>query len=69
MLLVFFNPKEFAIGDLLPQDTSFAVVHFVNNVILPLANQHAQQLEDTGRRKLHLHFDNSMCNGAPHVQE
>jgi hypothetical protein len=59
MLMVFFNPKEFAIVDLLPQDTSFIMVYFVNNVILPLVNRRTQQLGDIGRRKLHLHFDNS----------
>jgi hypothetical protein len=44
MLMVFFNPKEFIVFDLLPQDTSFAAVYFVNNVILPSVNRHAQQL-------------------------
>jgi hypothetical protein len=44
MLMLFFNPKEFAIVDLLPQDTSFIAVYFVNNVILPLANRYVQQL-------------------------
>jgi hypothetical protein len=43
MLMVSFNPKEFAIVVLLLQDTSFTAAHFVSNVILTLANQHAQQ--------------------------
>jgi hypothetical protein len=45
MLTVFFNPKEFARVNLLPQDPSFTAVYFVNNVIFPLANRHSQQLE------------------------
>jgi hypothetical protein len=69
ILTVFFNPKEFAIDDLLPQDTSFTTIYFVNNVILPLANRHAPQLENIGSHKLHLHFDNSKWHTARHVQE
>jgi hypothetical protein len=69
MLMVFFNPKEFTTVDLLSQDISFMAVYFVNNAILPLANQHAQQLADIGRRMLHLHFDNSKCHTAWDVQE
>jgi hypothetical protein len=68
-VMVFFNPNEFAIVDLLPQDTSFTAVYFVNNVILPLAHQYSQQPEDIGRRKLHLHFDNSKCHTARQVQD
>jgi hypothetical protein len=67
--MVFFNPKEFAMVDLLPQDISFTTIYFVNNVILPLANRYVQQLEDIDRRKLHLHFDDSKCHSARHVQE
>jgi hypothetical protein len=67
MLTVFFNPEEFAIVDLLPQDISFTTVDFLSNVVLLLAHRHAQQLEDIGRRKLHLHFDNSKCHTAGHV--
>jgi hypothetical protein len=44
MLTVFFNPKAFTIVALLPQDTSCTAVSFVKNVILPLANGHAQSL-------------------------
>jgi hypothetical protein len=44
ILMVFFNPKEFAIGTLFPQDASFAAVYFVNDVILPLADRYVQQL-------------------------
>jgi hypothetical protein len=44
MLGVFFNPNEFAMVDLLPQDTPFAALSFVNHVIFSLANRHAQQL-------------------------
>jgi hypothetical protein len=69
MLRVFFNPKEFSIVDLLPEDTSFTAVDFVNNMILSLTNRYAQQLGDIGRRKLHLHFDNSKCHTGRHVQE
>jgi hypothetical protein len=39
MLTIFFNPKEFTIVDLSPQDTSFIAVYFVNNAILPLTNR------------------------------
>jgi hypothetical protein len=38
MLMVFFNPKDFLIVDLLPQDTSVTAVYFVSNMILPLVN-------------------------------
>jgi hypothetical protein len=69
MLMAFFNPKEFTTMDLLPQSTSSTAGYFVNNVILPLANRHAQQLGDIGRRKLHQHFDNSKYHTAQHVQE
>jgi hypothetical protein len=44
VLTVFFNPKEFAIMDLLPQRISLTAGCFVNNVILPLANRYVQQL-------------------------
>jgi hypothetical protein len=44
MLMVFFHPNEFAILDLWPQDTSITAADLVNNVILPLAKRHAQQL-------------------------
>jgi hypothetical protein len=43
-LIVFFNPKKSVIVDLLQQDTFFTAVDFVTNVILSLANRHAQQL-------------------------
>jgi hypothetical protein len=69
MLAVSFNPKEFAIGDLSPEDTSFTVVDFVHNVILPLADRYVRQLREVGRHKLQLHFDNSKCHIAQHVQE
>jgi hypothetical protein len=69
MLTVFFNLKEFATMDLLPQNTSFTTGYLATNVILPLAIRHAQQLRDIGRRKLYLHFDNSRCHTAQHVQE
>jgi hypothetical protein len=69
MLTVVFHPKKFAVVDLLPQDTFFTAVYFLNKVILPLAGQHAQQLGDNGRRKLHLYIDNSNCHTARHVQE
>jgi hypothetical protein len=51
----------------LPEDTSFTVAYLVNNAILLLANRHIQQLEDIGRRKLHLHFDDFKCDAASHV--
>jgi hypothetical protein len=69
MLMVFFNPKEFTIVDLLPQDTSSTPGYFVNNAILPLANWHAQQLGAISRRKLHLHFDNFKGHIARYVQK
>jgi hypothetical protein len=43
ILMLFLNPKKFAIMDLLEQDTSFTAVYFLNNVILPLVNRHVQQ--------------------------
>jgi hypothetical protein len=69
MPMIFFNPKGFGIVDLFPQDTSFTAVYFVNIIILPLANRDARQLGDIGSRKPHLHFDNSKCHTARHVQE
>jgi hypothetical protein len=69
MLEVFFNPKEFAMVDFLPQDTFFTAGYFVNNMTLPLANRHAQQLGDLGRRILHLHVDNSKGQTTGRVQE
>jgi hypothetical protein len=66
---IFLNLKEFANLYLLPPDTFFTAVYFVNNMILPLANGHAQQLENMGCRKPHLHFDNSKCHPVRHVQE
>jgi hypothetical protein len=69
MLMVFVSPKEFAIVDLLPQNTSFTEVYFGNNATLPSINRHAQQLENIGRRKGHLYFDNSKHHTARHAQE
>jgi hypothetical protein len=59
MLMVFFNPKEFVRVNLLPQGRSLIAVHFVDNVIIPLASRYAQQRGDTSRRRLYLHFNNS----------
>jgi hypothetical protein len=69
MLMVFSDPKEFAIVGILPQNKSFTALYFANTVILPLDNRHTQQLGDVGRCKLHLHFDISKCHIARHVQE
>jgi hypothetical protein len=69
ILTVFCNPKEFAIIDLLPQDTSFTAVYFVNNMILALAKRYVQQLGAIGHRKLHLHFDNSKRHTARHIKK
>jgi hypothetical protein len=69
VLAVFLNPKEFAIVDLLGQNAVFTALYFVNNVILRWANRHAQQLEDIGHCKLHLHFNNSNGHTGQHVQE
>jgi hypothetical protein len=69
MLMASFNPKEFAITDLLPHNTSFTAVYFVNNMMLSLANLRTEQLEDIGCRKLHPHFNNSYCHIARHIQE
>jgi hypothetical protein len=69
MPTVFFNPKDFALVNLLPQRISFTVAYFAYNVIMPLANRHAQQWGDMARHKLHLYFDNSKCHTARHVQE
>jgi hypothetical protein len=69
MLTVFFNPKLFARENLLPQGTSFTAVYYVENVIVALANRHAQQVGDISRCKLHLHFDDVKCHPARYVQE
>jgi hypothetical protein len=69
MLTVFFNPKEFAIVNLSPQGMLFTAVYFVDNVIIPLAGRCTRQRGDISRRKPHLHFDNSKCHAARHVQE
>jgi recombinational DNA repair protein RecR len=49
ILMVVFNPKEFAVVDLLLQDTPFTATYFVNNTILPLANRQAHQIVNIGR--------------------
>jgi hypothetical protein len=67
--MFFFNPKEFTIVDSLPQDTSFTTAYFVTNVILPLAGPISSAAEDISRYMLHLHFNNSTCHTARHVQE
>jgi hypothetical protein len=69
MLMVFVNPMEIAIVDLLTQDTSLTAIYFGNNVILLLVNRYAQQLGDIGGHKLHLYFDNSKCHTVWHIQE
>jgi hypothetical protein len=69
VLTVFFDPREFARVDFLPQNTSSTVAYFANNVVLLLANWHAQQPGEIGHRKLHLHFDNSKCHTTRRVQE
>jgi hypothetical protein len=69
MLTVFLNPKEFALVNLLPQGRSFTAAYFVDNVTVPLANRQARQPGDISRRKLYLHFSNSKCHTARHVQE
>jgi hypothetical protein len=69
MLTAFFNRKEFAPVNWLPQGTSFTMAHFVDSVIIPLANRQVQQRGDIACGKLHLHFDNSNCHTARYVQE
>jgi hypothetical protein len=69
ILVVFLNPKEFAIGDLLPHNTFFAEIYFVNSLIPPMADPHVHQLGTIGRLKLHLRFDNSKYHTARHIQE
>jgi hypothetical protein len=49
--------------------TLLRVADFVDNVIIPVANQHTQQLGDMARHKPHLHFDNSKYHTARYVQE
>jgi hypothetical protein len=51
MVTVLFTPKEFPLVNLLPQGTQFTAAHFIDNVIIPLANRPAQQWEDITRRK------------------
>jgi hypothetical protein len=65
MLTVFFNKKESAIVNLLPQGTPFAAAHFVGNAIIALAKRHAQQQSDILRPKLY--FDNDKCHAAWHT--
>jgi hypothetical protein len=67
--MAFFNPKELGIVDLLSHDASFTTLYLIDNVILPLVNQHAQRLGDIGCRKLHPHFENSKCRTIRHLQE
>jgi hypothetical protein len=45
-LAVFFNPTEFVKVNLLPQGTSLAAVHLVDNVTVSFASRHAQQQGD-----------------------
>jgi hypothetical protein len=69
MLTVFFNPKEFTLGNLLGQGRTFTTAYFIDDVIMPFANQHAHQWEDIAGRKLNLRVDNSKCHTARSVQE
>jgi hypothetical protein len=69
ILTVFLNSKEFALVNLLPHGAPFTAAHFVDNVIIQLPSQRAQQRGDIARRILHLHFDNSKCCTARHVEE
>jgi hypothetical protein len=48
---------------------SFTGPYFVNNLIIPLARQHAQQRVDIACRRLHLNLDNSNGHNARDVQE
>jgi hypothetical protein len=68
MLTVFFNPMEFTLVNLLSQGTSFTAAYFADNVTIPSASQHPQRGDIAGRRLL-LHFDNSKCHTARHVQK
>jgi hypothetical protein len=43
VMMDFFNANELALVNLLPQNTSFTAVYFVDNMIIPLARPHAQQ--------------------------
>jgi hypothetical protein len=67
--MALFNPKESTIMDSCPEYISFIAADSVNNGILPSAHRHARQLRDIGRSKLHLHFNDSTCLIARHVQE
>jgi hypothetical protein len=69
MLMIFSNPNEFVIVNLLPQGTSFTAVSFADTAIIPLAGRHAQQRGDITCCKLHLHVDNSKCQTIRRVQE
>jgi hypothetical protein len=51
------------------ENIQFTATDFVDNVMISLASRHAQQRGDIAYRKLHLHFDNSRCHTARHVQE
>jgi hypothetical protein len=69
MLSVFFNPKAFALVNVLPQGTSFIAAYCVNNVICSLPSRNAQQRRDIARRKLRLHLGNPKCHTARDAQE
>jgi hypothetical protein len=65
----FFNPKGFAIVDLLPQKDSFTAQSFIDQILKPLSQDHSTKSADIARRSLLLHFDNSRCHSAKIVSE
>jgi histone-lysine N-methyltransferase SETMAR len=69
MLIIFFNPRAFAVINVLPPGTLFNAAYFVSEVIIPLHQLHSIMRGDNERRKLRVHFDNSPCHTARKVSE
>jgi hypothetical protein len=62
MLVVFCSPVRFPMRDMILQDITFTAECFVAQVLTPLHHHKMSLSQDTARRKLNLHFDNSQCH-------
>jgi hypothetical protein len=69
MFTNFFNPHAFFIMDILPKDDYFTVRYFINNVIVPFAQNYSTKSGDISRRRLQIYFDNSRCHIVTIVQK
>jgi hypothetical protein len=67
MLPGFFNPRTFAVIDLLQEDMPFNTAYFPAHVIIPLHQLYSTTTYDTASGKLRVHFDNSPCHMASEV--